>query len=798
MLAGAGEWWLFGAWGRWYRCGLDGYWHPCPPPIDPAARRVTGPAPPGAGSPPVPSPLIPTGPDLAADRVTSTAFLGRPPETAVVARLQQALITALSVDPAQFALHDGVFARGTPSTVAAAWGALLWCAGAPVVPDEHPSIELFVPYLTVPGDVLRWMTPPDLSQLTAYYFDRLAARDGVGASHLVRVMNEVATGLCGDARFRPGAEALAAITAATLPLVAHDMAAAARFGPAAIIQEWRRRCPGEYAIPMLRDGAPGEYLRLCLYDLTEIITGLYGRQLSHADARRAGVAVLAADLQGMPPAVHAVLPWLDPDGARTLHAVLSQPEHPLRELWPREGRLPGVLSTDEAEQLHALLATAYTGALTACRLARISPPAPGFAIPEAVAAELTSPALRTPRAPDELTPWQIIEAARAHLAAESGARPPHSPDPTAGPATDATAGTAADAAAGSATDAEFAPAGDDHLHPPPAAHRATPPPPPAAHDAAPSPPPAAHHAAPSPPPPPRAQVPEPGQESAEPEPEGRVPGAAAPDVGVRIVEAYGTRFLCGVDDIDQLLTEVRRRAIWAKRLRGWGGQEVSSASAPALLLLGAASCGQRRLARMVGGALVDAGASSGEVRTMHAPDLCERGPEGVRAALDEHAGHTLLLDRLDALIIDDPDGAPYAEALYRARVEGVSHTTLVVTCGADRLAQLSATSPELVADLRAVRLPDLADTSLRIALLGLLAEERRTSLSAEAWAVASADLARLHGRGRLTNARLIEVYLDRACTNQLSRTGDTQAIANSSGLVLTPTDLDGIVADLSG
>jgi hypothetical protein len=736
MLSGAGEWWLFGTWGRWYRCGLDGHWHPCPPPVDPAARRVATPTPPGAGNPPVPAQLIPAGLDLGAGRVTSTAFLGRSPDTAVVAQVQQALITALSVNPAQFPLHDPAFPHGTPSTVAAAWGALLWSAGSPVVPAEHPLIELFVPYLTTPGPLLHWMAPPDLTQLAAYYCDRLAAGDGVGAAHLVRVMQEVAAGLRGDPRFRPGAEALAAVTAATLPMVQHDMAAA-RFGPAAIVQEWRRRCPAEHAIPMVRDGAPGEYLRLCLYDLTEIVTGLYRRAPSHGEARRAGIAVLAADLQAAPHAVPAVLPWLDADGGRTLQAVLAQPDHPLRELWPREGRLPDALRTDDAERLHALLATSHTTALAWCRLAQFAPPATGFAIPAATVAELASPAMGAPPAGGEPTPWQIIEAARAHLAAERSI----------------------------------------------AAEAAVPP--------RPRPPAGGHIEAPVDPP---ATAPAPAQPLDEQEQE---QGVAAPDVGARIIEAYGTRFLCGVDEIDRLLTEVRRRGTWAQRLRGQGRPEVSSASVPALLLLGAASCGQRRLTRMIARALADAGAGSGEVHSMHAADLCERGPEGVRAALDEHAGHTLLLERLDALILDDPDGAPYAEALYRARVEGVSDTNLVVTCGADRLAGLSAASPELVTDLRAVRLPDLADTTLRIALLGLLAEERQTSLSAAAWAAAREDLARLHGRGRLTNARIIEVYLDRACTNRLGRAGDTQAIANSSGLVLTPADLRGVVADLS-
>ncbi|MEU5995340.1 hypothetical protein ABZ806_40735, partial [Spirillospora sp. NPDC047418] len=54
MLWGAGEWWLYGAWGRWYRCGLDGAWHPCPPPEAFEDRRVAVPAPRGAGAPPGP------------------------------------------------------------------------------------------------------------------------------------------------------------------------------------------------------------------------------------------------------------------------------------------------------------------------------------------------------------------------------------------------------------------------------------------------------------------------------------------------------------------------------------------------------------------------------------------------------------------------------------------------------------------------------------------------------------------------------------------------------------------------
>ncbi|MES9605656.1 hypothetical protein, partial [Actinomadura sp. NPDC000929] len=436
MLWGAGEWWLYGAWGRWYRCGLDGTWHPCPPPAQFEDRRVAVPAPQGAGTPPVPPQLFPTGPDLSAGRVAPLGFLGPVPDTAVVARISQALTTALAVNPQQFAQRDPMFQPGTPSTVAAAWGALLWCAGSPVVLTEHPLIESFIPFLTTSADQLHWMMPPDFATLAGYYVHRLGAGDGGGAAHIARVMYEVAAGLQADPRFRPGADALAAVTAASLRMVNQDMATV-RYGPEAILQEWRRRCPAEFATPMVRDTAPGEYLRLALYDLQEIVAELTGPRpaaagRSHDEVRRAGIAVLAADLQAAPGALPALQHWLDADSARTLQAVLTDPANPLRSLWPRDGRLPDALRSDDSDALAALLATSYTLGLTWCRLAQVPPPATGFAVPQAVAAELTSPAMHTPPSTDELSAWDIIKAARAHMAAEraaTGADQPVAPVP---------------------------------------------------------------------------------------------------------------------------------------------------------------------------------------------------------------------------------------------------------------------------------------------------------------------------------------------------------------------------------
>ncbi|WP_242909827.1 hypothetical protein [Actinomadura terrae] len=892
MLWGAGEWWLYGAWGRWYRCGLDGSWHPCPPPAAFEDRRVAVPAPRGAGTPPVPPQLFPTGPDLSAGRVAPLGFLGPVPDTAVVARISQALTTALAVNPAQFAQRDPMFQPGTPSTVAAAWGALLWCAGSPVVLTEHPLIESFIPFLTTSAEQLHWMMPPDFGTLAGYYVHRLGAGDGGGAAHIARVMYEVAAGLQADPRFRPGADALAAVTAASLRLVNQDLATV-RYGPEAIVQEWRRRCPAEYATPMVRDTAPGEYLRLALYDLQQIVAGLTGPHhpaggapgagagqpgqpgRGHDEVRRAGVAVLAADLQAAPNALPVLQRWLDPDSARTLQAVLTDPAHPLRALWPREGRLPEALRSGDADALAALLATTYTLGLTWCRLAQVPPPATGFAVPQAVAAELTSPAMHTPPSTDELSAWDIIKAARAHMAAERATsdqpvapvpepqRRAPGPPPAVAPVEPPSAPPVPQSPPpGSPSGSPVPPpAASPPLSPPVPPPVAPPVPPPGSPVPAPPTavvderPGAARPAAPvwpdAEPDPPGGAGPEPvwpsehatqldtdafktqldrgrgwpGREAESPAgppagspaeaaggseqpvpqadlppPPVPVPGPVPPlppapvlEQGAQVAEAYGIRFLCGADDIGRVVTEVRRRGKWARRLRG---QEVSSASAPALLLIGTPSSGQRRLARMVARALAEVEASSGEVHGVHAEDLRERGPDGLRAVLDEHAGHVLLLDGLDGLILDETQGPAYASVLYRARLEGVNDTALLATCEPDRVGELSAVSPELVTDLRAVRLPDLERDGARAALLGLLAEERSLRIGPDAWAVVNREVGGLRGRGRLTGARLVEAYLERAVTRQLGRAEATRAIG--SALALTAADFEGLAAELSG
>ncbi|WP_460370133.1 hypothetical protein, partial [Actinocorallia lasiicapitis] len=273
-----------------------------------------------------------------------------------------------------------------------------------------------------------------------------------------------------------------------------------------------------------------------------------------------------------------------------------------------------------------------------------------------------------------------------------------------------------------------------------------------------------------------------------------VPAPAPPaGEGGRTFELYGIRFLCGADDAERVVTEVRRRGKWAQQLKG---QEVSSASAPAVLLVGAPSSGQRRLTRIIARALAEVGFSEERVRTLHPEDIRDQGPDGLETLLERHTGHTVLLEGLDELLLDDTRGAAYARALYRARAEGVTTTTLVASCAPERFDELRDRHPDLVSDFRTVRLPDLTRGDTRVALLTLLAEERYVGLTDDAWPIARRDLAALPGRGRLVNARLVEAYLDRACTHHLGQADATVAVLGERGFTLGTADLDGVAQEL--
>jgi hypothetical protein len=121
---------------------------------------------------------------------------------------------------------------------------------------------------------------------------------------------------------------------------------------------------------------------------------------------------------------------------------------------------------------------------------------------------------------------------------------------------------------------------------------------------------------------------------------------------------------------------------------------------------------------------------------------------------------------------------------------------VIATCPPERLNALSEAGPELVTDFRSVRLPDLSEPATRVELAALLATERHLALTARAWEVARRDLELLRGRGRLTNARLVEAYLDRACSRHLSQAGETQVFRGEGTLTLDPSDFEGVSAEL--
>ena len=55
---------------------------------------------------------------------------------------------------------------------------------------------------------------------------------------------------------------------------------------------------------------------------------------------------------------------------------------------------------------------------------------------------------------------------------------------------------------------------------------------------------------------------------------------------------------------------------------------------------------------------------------------------------------------------------------------------------------------------------------------------------------------RSQGRGRLTNARLVDAYLDRACSRHLSQAGETQVFRGETTLTLDPRAFDGVADEL--
>ncbi|MEV5748257.1 hypothetical protein AB0L00_10600 [Actinoallomurus sp. NPDC052308] len=246
-------------------------------------------------------------------------------------------------------------------------------------------------------------------------------------------------------------------------------------------------------------------------------------------------------------------------------------------------------------------------------------------------------------------------------------------------------------------------------------------------------------------------------------------GAVLPEV----TERFGIRFVSGADDLAGLLDDVHRRAS--------SGEET----APALLVVGAPHSGQRRFARLLARTLAGAGRGDGSVRTVDGTELGDAtGILG--AALG--GGVPLLLEWIDAALRRASDPAAVAAAVVRSR-EGAA--ALIATCEPNAYDRLKTDFPQLATVFRVFRLPDLADVETRLALVHVLADERRVTVNAPALHTVRADLPRLSGYGDLVNARLVEAYLDRAVARHTDRFG-----ASRDRLVLTPEDFGGVAEEI--
>ncbi|GLY74782.1 hypothetical protein Airi01_030490 [Actinoallomurus iriomotensis] len=243
----------------------------------------------------------------------------------------------------------------------------------------------------------------------------------------------------------------------------------------------------------------------------------------------------------------------------------------------------------------------------------------------------------------------------------------------------------------------------------------------------------------------------------------------------KVAERFGIRFLCGADDATELFDGLHRRG---QQPGQQPGQRL------ALLIVGEPHTGQRRLTRLVARSLAGAGVGDGSVRTADGSELRGDHVTAVTAIL-RGAGPPLLFERLDRAVLDAADPARVVAAVTGARE---NKAALIATCDPASYARLPA---ELTRVFQVFRLPDLTNIQARMALLHVLADERRVTITAAGLDVVRGDLTRLTGHGDLVGARLVEAYLDRAVARHIDRAG-----APRDRMVLVPVDFVGVAEEI--
>ncbi|RAY13982.1 hypothetical protein DPM19_16975 [Actinomadura craniellae] len=388
------SWWMYGAWARWYRLHpADTRWFPCPPPHPTTTRHAALPPGPGLPPPPVPPHLLPTGPDFAIDYGPPLAVAGKAVSGALAYRLRSVLTQAALAPPADYPLGWNHFLHGTPSTIAATWNTMLWCAAVPAFDPTLATtlLELWTPHLArPPADQgrLRWLPPPPLRTLIGLYTERLRAGRDDAAGQIIRCMVMTAQALRDDPRFRVRAAALLSIIEPiqTGPALDHH---ALGYGDQAVEREWTSRCPPTLGAALFPDTAPGERLQLACYDLATALTPLCGQPEDDdaTEPRHAAIALLAADLAGYRPDLAPPIgDWLDPELRTLLGEITTDTAHPLRALWPAHGRPAEHLTPGTPQTALEILSAAAAADFAWARLGDGVPvPDDGFPVPDAYA-----------------------------------------------------------------------------------------------------------------------------------------------------------------------------------------------------------------------------------------------------------------------------------------------------------------------------------------------------------------------------------------------------------------------------
>ncbi|WP_148086297.1 hypothetical protein [Actinocorallia herbida] len=425
-----GTQWLFGAWARWYRKHPgDTQWYLCPPPYAAHVRGSGKQAQPG--SPPPPH-VVPIGPDFTARAAAVLppfgadlgALTGRVRATLESAATLNAQDHPLPENPARW-IAD--FLPTVPSTVAACWGTVLWCAAAPVFDarEDAKLLGLWEPYRTAPLpriDGPRWLTPPTLAELASLYVERLRAHRVEAAVVVLRTMWATASVLREEPRFAARAEALLAILGSTLADPQVDYGALPH-GDVAVAQLWITRCPPHLTSALRVESSPGDGFRHAFYDFAQTLVAAAGEPggAAFVEPRLIAAALLAADLSVVrQDVVQEVSRWLDPELRFTVQAMVAQAGHPLRRrFWPEANRLPEPLRAGTAAQREEVLAALCALDLAWCRLGGGIPARPrGFPAAIAVLAELVGVERAT-----ATTPAPPPQAWGAQPSAGTGQRP---------------------------------------------------------------------------------------------------------------------------------------------------------------------------------------------------------------------------------------------------------------------------------------------------------------------------------------------------------------------------------------